>query len=217
MPDSHIFLPSRRSLMLIGAAALMAQPALAAPPANGRLRFSVWRNGVRVGEHQMSFAREGALIRVTTDVDMAVKLGPVPVFRYSHEAREQWSDGAFQSLETSSSSNGKRQKVIARRQAGGVTIETLNGQSTVSAQAAPLTHWNSEALRRPMFNPQSGKLLKITASRAGRSTLPDGSSTGARWALRGDAEIENWYDDAGVWTALRGKLEDKSVMEYRRV
>jgi hypothetical protein len=217
MPDLQIERLSRRNLLLIAGGALIAQPALAASPATGRLRFSVWRNGVRVGEHQMSFARDDAAIRVTTDVDMTVKLGPVPVFRYSHEAREQWIDGAFQSLDTTTSSNGKRQKVVARRDGDGVTIETLSGKTAASAQAAPLTHWNSEALRRPLFNPQTGKLLKITASRAGRSPLPDGSSTGARWALRGDAEIENWYDDAGVWTALRGKLEDRSVMEYRRI
>jgi len=217
MSDSQIFLPSRRALILFGSAALIAQPVLAAAPANGRLRFSVWRNGERVGEHQMTFSRDGARIRVATDVSMTVRLGPVPIYRYTHEANEQWNDGAFQALQSATSSNGKRQKVVARREAGGVSIETLNGQATAPSRAAPLTHWNPEALGRPMFNPQTGKLLKLTAARAGRSPLPDGNGAAARWSLRGDAEIDNWYDDAGVWLALRGKLEDGSVMEYRRV
>ncbi|MDO8324352.1 MAG: hypothetical protein Q7T23_15595, partial [Phenylobacterium sp.] len=58
----------------------------------------------------------------------------------------------------------------------------------------------------PLFNPQGGKILKVTVRRGGAN----------HWAVRGEAEIDNWYDEAGVWTALKGKLEDGSRIEYRR-
>ena len=37
------------------------------------------------------------------------------------------------------------------------------------------------------------------------------------WAVRGDAEIDDWYDTDGSWAALKGKLEDGSTMEYKRL
>jgi hypothetical protein len=34
--------------------------------------------------------------------------------------------------------------------------------------------------------------------------------------LRGDQQIDEWYDDNGVWGGLRGVLPNKSILEYRR-
>ena len=193
---------------LLLAAGLTALPGLgfAATPANRRLVFKVLRNGTQIGEHQMSFAGDPASPTVTTDVRMSVKLGPVPVFRYRHHAVERWTGGRFVSLETTTDSNGKAERVSARRTDGGVVIETAKGRTTGSAGLRPFTHWNPEVLSGPLFNPQGGKILKVTARRIGAN----------HWAVRGEAEIDNWYDEAGVWTALKGKLEDGSRIEYRR-
>jgi hypothetical protein len=35
--------------------------------------------------------------------------------------------------------------------------------------------------------------------------------------LIGESQIDDWYDSAGEWVALRGKVKDGSVLEYRRV
>jgi hypothetical protein len=48
-------------------------------------------------------------------------------------------------------------------------------------------------------------MLKVTAARKGDT-----------WSVRGEAEIDDTYDESGVWTALRGKLKDGSMIEYRR-
>ncbi len=195
-----------RRAIIAGAGLLLPLPAFAAVPAGGRLRFAVFRNGVRVGDHEMGFTRAGDDLTVTTQVAMSVKLGPVPVYRYSHRARELWRGGRFSSLETSTSSNGKVEQVTARRSGDSVAIETLKGMTTAPARASPLTHWNSDAFAGPLFNPQTGSMLKVTANRSGD-----------RWLIRGETEIDDSYDEAGVWIGLRGRLKDKSVMEYRRL
>lgn len=213
-------LQTRRSLLAAGVLLLAPTVAGAAVPARKKLSFLVFRNGARVGEHEMSFVGEPGAVTVTTDVRMSIRLGPVPVFRYRHQATERWAGGRFASLETTTDANGKRRSVTARRSAGGVSIETGGRTVTGPAGALPLTHWNAEALAGPLFNPQEGKMLKVTARRIGRETvaLADGRSAAAtRWSVRGEAEIDDWYDDAGVWVALRGKLPDGSTMEYRRV
>ena len=73
----------------------------------------------------------------------------------------------------------------------------------------------------PMFNPQDGTMLYDLAARPlGRDTvtLANGAKIPAdHWAVRGKQEIDDWYDEAGVWAGLRAIFPDKSVIEYRRV
>ena len=167
----------------------------------------------------MAFATPApGAVTVETNVSLAVNLGPVPVFRYTHHATEVWRDGAFVSLDTRTSSNGKLERVHAVRTASGVTIETLGGRVEAPAEAAPLTHWNADVFRRPLFNPQTGKLLRLEATRR-TGDSPPGAAVGAatHWVLRGDAQIDDWYDQAGAWIALSGRLNDHSIMDYRRV
>ncbi|CAN5816152.1 hypothetical protein BH11PSE1_BH11PSE1_14690 [soil metagenome] len=195
-----------RRLLLAGGLAALPGLTLASTPPSRRLVFHVLRNGTRIGEHVMSFAGDPASPTVTTDVRMTVKLGPVPVFRYRHHAVERWTGGRFASLETTTDSNGKAERVSARRTDSGVTIETAKGRITGPPGVCPFTHWNPEVFAGPLFNPQEGKLLKVTARKV----------AAGQWSVRGEAEIDDWYDDAGVWTALTGKLKDGSMLEYRR-
>jgi len=198
---------SRRAVWtgVLGLAA--AGPALAAPPADRRLEFAALRNGARIGLHRMSFSGPPDALTVVTEAEMTVKLGPVAVFRYRHHAVERWAGDRFAGIETSTDSNGRSQKVVARRSGAGVVIETGRGRIQAPASASPFTHWNPQAFQGPMFNPQDGKLLRVTAVR----TSP------RQWTVRGEAEIDDFYDEASVWSALRGKLRDGSTMEYRRL
>lgn len=220
MTPPELMTLSRRGLLAGGLGALAAPAAFAAAPANGRLAFAVYRGKDKVGEHVMRFARASGVLSVSTEVEMRVKLGPVPVFRYAHTATERWQGDRFASLTTRTETNGKVEQVRAEAAAGGVSIEGPGGRLSAPASAAPLTHWNTAAFDRPLFNPQLGKLMRIRAARAGQDSvqLANGQSIPAtRWTLRGEAEIDNWYDSAGAWAGLRGKLEDGSTMIYRRL
>ena len=203
MPQT--FTLSRRAL-IVGGLILPVLPA-AALAAPGKLSFAVLRNGAKIGEHLMTFAGDGGDITATTQVAMTVKLGPVPVYRYRHSATERWAAGRFASLETTTDGNGKKQRVSARAGAGGVAIDASAGKLTAPAAAAPLTHWNPKVFGGPLFNPQDGKLLKVRASKVATN----------QWAIRGETEIDNVYDEAGQWLSLKGKLEDGSRIEYRRL
>ena len=207
--------PNRREVaagLLVG----LAPSRLIAGPSDQSIRFSVFRNGSHIGEHEMSFTRAGDFFTAVTSVAMVVHLGPVPVFRYSHQANETWRDDRFERLDTSTVSNGKPEKVTARAQSEAVTIETLTGSLHLPATAAPLTHWNQRAFGAPLFNPQTGKPLKVSTRKVTGERLRDGV-TATRWMIRGESEIDDWYDEAGVWSALRGRLPDRSIMEYRRL
>ena len=178
--------------------------ALALP---GRLAFQVFRNGTKVGEHQVVFTGDDTLRTATTDVAMTVKIGPVPVYKYKHQAIEKWADGKWVSAEATTNDNGKMKKVVAKAMPGFVQISGPAGAVRGPAETVPFSHWNQGNFGKPLFNQQEGKLLKVRCTQVGAG----------HWSIRGDAEIDDFYDGSGNWMALKGKLEDGSSMEYRRV
>jgi hypothetical protein len=196
---------SRRDA-LAGVLLVLATPsALRAEPS--RLAFAAIRNGSRIGEQRMTFASDGDSLAVHTIAEMAVKLGPLTLYHYRHEADERWKGGRFGSLETHTNANGKLLKVTARRTDGGVEIVSAAGLTTrAPVSALPFSHWNRKIAAAPLFNPQDGKLVHETVV-----------ATPRKLSFRGDVEIDDFYDDAGTWVGLIGKLSDGSRMEYRPI
>jgi len=198
--------PHRRAI-LIGGLILPFLPRLAAA-APRNLTFAVFRTGAKIGEHHVAFTGDAAALTATTEAVMTVKIGPIPVFRYLHRALEKRTDGVFTSLETSTTTNGKAEHVVAERAGGAIRVECPSGKSTFSADANPMNHWDQQIFAGgPLFNPQTGKLLKVRAAKVAPN----------HWAIRGEAEIDDYYDETGAWQSLVGKLDDGSKVEYRRV
>jgi hypothetical protein len=196
----------RRALLVGGLILpLLPQLARAAPKS---LTFAVFRNGAKIGEHHVAFAGDGPALTATTDAVMVVKIGPVPVFRYHHHALEHRNDGVFASLETSTTTNGKDEHVVAERTGGAIRVDCPSGKTMLSGDANPMNHWNQQIFSGgPLFNPQTGKLLKVHTAKAGPG----------HWTIRGETEIDDYYDEGGAWQSLTGKLDDGSKVEYRRV
>ena len=209
----------RRALLALGAAVL-ADQAIAQTPRRA-VAFQIWRNGVQIGTHTVGFATRGGQLVADIRADMRIKLGPVPVFTYRHEATETWDGGRFTSLSSRTTTNGRVETVDARRGTAGLSIERGGGRAlSASADCAPLTHWNLEVLQGALFNPQTGALVRCSVARRGAQPvrLADGRSIPATgFALTGDADIVDWYDDVGAWTALQARAQDKSLIEYRRL
>lgn len=211
---------SRRAALTGGLSVFLCAPSAEAAVQPARLAFVALRNGHKIGEQHMTFGRDDGLT-VRTETDLAVKLGPIQLYSYRHEATERWRDDRFQSLDTQTMDNGKAMKVSARREGEAVTISPASGGALQAPpDALPFTHWNRRIAKSPLFNPQDGKLLHETVTAAAGSTiiLADGSIRRAQGvAFRGAATIEDWYDDDDVWIGLTGRLKDGSILEYRRL
>ncbi len=213
----------RRALLLSGFALLcMPVRTIAQVRAPRRdMRFEVWRHGQQIGLHSVAFSGDDRNFSAAIHAEMLVKLGPIPVFRYTHQAQEIWRDGQFAEFESHTVSNGRREQVHAIHAPDGVTIATGAGQKLqAAARTHPLTHWNQAVLDGPLFNPQTGALLHIAVSQsavANAQPAPGHPPCTACYLLRGDAEIIEWYDADGTWAALRGKAPDGSYIEYRRI
>lgn len=195
----------RRELILGGVGLALAPGAALAVP--NRLAFQVYRNGAKVGEHIMTFTGDDTARTISTNVAMTVKVGPVPVYKYKHTAIEKWVAGKWASIDTTTNGNGKLTKASGRAMGSYVQIIGPAGSQRAPADAVPLSHWNQANFSRPLFNQQEGKLLKVRCTQVAPG----------HWSIRGETEIDNFYDASGNWLALKGKLEDGSKLEYKRV
>ena len=126
-----------------------------------------------------------------------------------------------QALDSATSANVSHQSMTARRGADGLRIEPSGADPyVISGDALPLTHWNRFAYQGPLFDPQAGKLLKLSLVSRGDDMvqLADGSSVKAvRWTVAGDGMMDDYYDANGVWTGLHVKVQDGSQVQYLRL
>ena len=207
---------SRRGLFVGGAGclAVLAAPELVlAAPASSR--FKVFRKGQQIGTHSVSISGSGGDLTAVTEAEMTVKIGPITALRYRHTATEVWKGGRFATLKTRTDSNGKIETVDAR----GGAIDSSHGRFTAPANAVPFSHWNRACMSAPLFNPQTGKVMRLLVTPRGEGSVPtaSGSIRATRYSITGEAKVEDWYDASGAWAALSGTVKDGSVLEYRRV
>ena len=95
-----------------------------------------------------------------------------------------------------------------------VNIDDVHQRTPASALLRKSLYRLSEAAGRlvPQLTP-----LREQVNRSVESLRrADGTSVRtSRYALRGDAEITDWYADEGDWVALRARAPDGSMIDYR--
>ena len=203
---------------LAGAATAAAFPAHALP---AELAFEVLRNGSRIGRHGIVFHQDHDTIEANVSVEIAVGLGPIVLYRYTHKVHEIWRDRTFQTLQSETNDDGKPYRVSATRTADGVVVDASGTARTIfPPDAIPLTHWNNLCMERPLFNPQDGVAIASKVVPRGEEVVSLANGDGVRathYSLIGKVALDDWYDTARLWTALRTLGTDGSSIEYRRL
>jgi hypothetical protein len=198
-----------------------ATPVVPFPPIEP-LSFRILRKGSHIGTHAISFAGTSTdALMANIDVDIAVRIAFIPVFRYNLHVAEKWAAGQFVSVDAKADYNGEPGFCTVRRDSGALNVEG----SKVAPYAAPpdalaATHWNSAELRGPMINPENGMLLTPKIACEGRQTvaLASGVSVPAtKFTWRGRDTLDLWYQPDGAWTALTAQTGDGSTLIYERV
>ncbi len=182
-------------LLALFAALVLSWPATAAPRT---LEFDVLRDGAPIGTHRVTIESEsGGETRATIEIDMAVRLAFVTIYRYTHRSTELWREGRLVSLDARTDDNGTRTHVTARATESGLAIDGSGGTYIAPAETVPTSYWNREkASRDRLLDTQSGKLIDVTA------TVAAADANGVRYRLAGDLEADLVYGPGGDWTGL---------------
>jgi hypothetical protein len=86
--------------------------------------------------------------------------------------------------------------------------------------ALPTTYWNKRLLSSPMIGTQDGMLVHPTVRDLGAGAIPvaDGARVAAtRYSLRGDLDLDLWYDQTATWAGMEFSVADGSIVHYERL
>ena len=222
-----------RRAVLAGMAAPLVVPAsglTAALPSNGRIVFRVMREKKHIGQHELTFTASPGGMVIAISVDIVLKFGPIPVFRYRLTGTESWRDGVMVAAEARTNNDGHDEYMHAVRDRDGMWVtgshnaQRPNERANAERYRAPddaflATHWNIGQCAGPWINPQNGALLRPGITAHPPELLQSGSGPATlarRLDASGDAELSLWYDSEDQWTALRFHARDKSLVIYER-
>ncbi|MHA7872809.1 MAG: DUF6134 family protein [Hyphococcus sp.] len=167
-------------------------------PASARdldAKFLIKREGKVIGFHQVDVREEGGDFIVDTFIEMRVKFGPIPVFRYDHEAREIWRDGTVVSIDSETNYNGDETFVSARRdETGALYIDGSDYQGPAPSNAMPSSYWDKGLVEaEALINTQTGEIIDIDVEPLGETLAPHNASA-EQYRVVGSIALDIWYD-----------------------
>jgi hypothetical protein len=200
----HLAVTRRHAVGLIGGALLIDGLAPAAagtlPP---DLAFDIHRNGEKIGEHRVGFTPTPGGKRVTSQIDVAVKVAFVTAYRYAQVGEDEWQDGVLVATRIRTNDDGKETLVSAEAQKGQLVVSGPTGGHTLPLGAmTDLNFWNQAITRQPrLIDSQSAEIVKIVCRPDKLETIRihDRTIRAQRFvmsATRGRSGLV-WYDEAG--------------------
>lgn len=184
---------SRRAVLAGGAAAglMLTRPAFASTQ---QRVFEVYRGSSDIGRHSVSAEPDGDLLRVTIEIDLAVRVLGITAYRYEHVNREVWQGGQLVSLTSETNDDGEEAFCRIQRGATAFRVEGSSYAGDVDFGAAPTSYWNYANLDATTWiSSQSGKPLAVTVA---PGEAVDGLE---RRMVTGDLDVTLFYDAEGEW------------------
>ena len=200
---------ARRTMLGGGLALMVPGLARAVPqsmPSTRQLSFEVWRGSRKLGTHDLVFHPRADGFTVEVAVDIAFRVGPVTLYRYTHHAMERWAHGQVAELTTQTDDNGTHYHVTGRREGNGLMIQpTAGAPYAAPADALPATHWNVHELEGAWINTQSGEVIRPRVTPQSPAIVQTATSSPLRvrrYALSGPVKLDLWYDETQTWAGL---------------
>jgi hypothetical protein len=214
---------SRRSVLLMAGAMLVARAAAAALPVprGDRLTFRLLRHGTEIGTHALTFEQAGDVLTVRITVDVLVTFASIPLARYTHRGVETWDGTALVEVVGNTDNNGRQQWVRAHRTEEGLVVLGSQTQRYVApASALTSSYWDKRMLDGPMISLEDGVLLtpKVADLRMDRIRLASGRMIAAdHYNLSGTFNVDLWYDETQTWAGMVLTVVDGSEIRYERL
>jgi len=208
-------------LMGLALAALAAWPtsagsndlALASFPPAGRLDYRVIRDGDDIGTQSVEFIRKDDRLTVRTHVAVLVTLLGIPVYRFTHDAEEQWQNGQLASLTSRSNDDGEARQVAIRRE-GDRLRGSYNGRPVdYPGTMLPASLWHPDTVTQTLLlDPVKGRERQVSVADKGEETIEvRGAAVSTHhYAMTGQIVRDIWYGADGQIVQVRFPGKDGS-------
>lgn len=209
-------------LALLGVA-LLGPPATAeaqpAPAPSGVWDFRVSLDGKPIGQHRFTVTAQGDEREVRSVADFAVKFLGITVYRYHHEAREQWHGDCLTALTSSTDDHGTHSSVRTEYASDTLTVYAGGPPQALPGCVMSYAYWNP-AIRTQtrLLNAQTGRYDAVRIGPAGSGSIDvHGQPVAAtRWRITGPPHpIDVWYSAQGAWVGLDSTVAGGRTLSYR--
>jgi hypothetical protein len=217
--------PRPRAHVAAGLAAALLGLLLFAPLAagldapDGTRRWSIWRNGDKVGDYVLAFSHENGLLVVENRIDIVRRLLAVPVWRYKHVERESWRDGRLIALEASTNTDGKKTNLSVRATGEGLTVDGAAGDVVLLTAIDPSTLWSVEMTRASqLLDVETGSVLAVHIAEGAEEPVELGAQQDARarhFSVSGDLARELWYGQDGIIVRMQYLDAEGVTIDFR--
>lgn len=197
----------------------LAAAPLVFPTASSNLRFSVLYKGSRIGYHKVSYSSEFGETRVTTEINLSVKLLLLTLFAFRHSSQEIWRDGRLVSLTSETLEKGETLHVNGVATPEGFRIESNGGPFIANAATMTTNNlWTPAVLEQEtVVDAHHGGIIGVSARKfsdeqiviAGRR-IPATRYTLITPHLAGSI----WYDAQNRWVGGEFDRNGK-LIQYR--
>jgi hypothetical protein len=181
----------------MASAAVTPVQAQAANFASQSLVFDVLMNGDSIGTHSIRVAPSGGATTVSVNVALAVKVGPVTAWSYSHRCTENWAGTQLSGLTCTTRKDGRNLTVNATSAGSGLNVRASGYNGAAPATVIPSSWWNAAFLRNGrVINSETGALETMRVTNLGADSVTIGSRTvsATKYRVAGSITANVWYD-----------------------
>ena len=174
---------------------------VAAAPAN--IQLNVYRKGSLIGTHVIRFSQTSSILKVTSQIDLQVKVAFITVYSYQQTANDDWENGVLVRSRIQTNDDGKETLVQAEVRDGQLAVQGPSGSSTTQLGAmTDISFWNQAITQGPaLIDSQTAELIKIQVEGGTKERIMvRGQAVEARrFSMTGTKGRSGsvWYDDAG--------------------
>lgn len=181
------------------------------------LSFTVLRNGDPIGTHAYKFKEAGPRTYVDIVTDIKVKVAFLTVYRFEHEAREEWFKDKLVKTFSTTNDDGTDHTLNVSKTKGALNVDGDGKKSEAEYGIMPASLWHPETVKREMLlNTLDGKIMSVKVEDLGaEDVMVKGSAIQAQhFRLSGELERDLWFNAKGLLVMVRFKGDDGSDISY---
>lgn len=131
------------------------------------LQFDVYRKGSKIGEHRITFTPKDGGFQAHTEIDLAVKVAFITVYRYQQAGRDEWQGGVLVGSEVGTNDDGKKTALTLDESNGRLTGKGANGKLNLQLGImTDLSWWNRAIVDvDKVLDSQLGEVGKLSIQR----------------------------------------------------
>jgi Family of unknown function (DUF6134) len=207
----------RLTLLLLTLLLTLLLPAVA-QAAGTTWTFRVLLGDSDIGEHRFTLTEQGEQRTLRSEAAFAVKILGLTVYRYKHEATEQWAGDCLARLTAQTDDNGTQASVTAKPVGNILTVESPQGEAQISRCVMSFAYWNPAMLQQTsLLNAQNGRLESVRIKAVGDEpfTLRGQATTARHYTVEGlERPLQLWYSAQGDWLGLESTVTGGKRLRY---